>query len=115
MTSADIHAGLLIAEGLGATARLAVELRVSERTYLELARALYRRLAGEPKGGRPAQSHGAWDPLLRAVGGQTALAKALRVRRETVMRWVTGRSAPTDGASDRIADLSETLGVESPV
>lgn len=111
----DVRTGLLLAEGLGACARIAVDARVSERSYLQLARSLYRKLAGEPRGGRPAASHGSWDPLLGAVGGIAALARECIVARRTAQRWVSGQTVPDGEMQARIARLARRYGVGAPL
>lgn len=105
---------LLLTEGLGACARIAVEHRVSERAYLALASAMYRRLAGVSKGGRPAASHGAWDPLLAAMGGQAALAMSLGVSRKSVQRWIVG-AVPGPDVTAEIRAVARNRKVASPV
>lgn len=107
-------AGLLLTEGLGACARIAVESRVSEASYLSLARSLYRRLA-PARPGPVAASHGEWDPLLRACGGQTALARALGVSRLTVVRWVTGQRVPGESDTRAIRAAAKKRGVTAPL
>ena len=109
----DARTGLLLAEGLGACARIAVDARVSEETYLKLARSLYRKLAGEPKPGRRSASHGAWDPLMRALRTQVRAAAELEVSRATLNRWLAG-AEPDDEAKRRIARVARKLGVEGP-
>lgn len=111
----DTERALLLAEGLGACARIAVDEGVTERTYLSLAQRLYRELAGLPQRGRRAASHGDWDPLLRAAGGQGKLAEALGVARKTVVRWVSGATSPGGEDPDRLRALARKHRVASPI
>lgn len=111
----DARTGLLLAEGLGACARIAVDAKVSEESYLKLAQSLYRKLAGEPKPGRRSASHGAWDPLMRALRTQVRAAAELEVSRATLNRWLSGESEPDDRSVERIRRVAKGLKVPSPV
>lgn len=85
---------------LDRAARAAVRDGDDEATFIEQAREAFRAVAGAPKRGRPAQSHGAWDPLIDAVGGQEALARTLGVTRRTLVRWIAAGDPSADVRRD---------------
>jgi len=114
MTTSDAARALLLAEGLGACARIAVESEVGERAYLDLARALYRKIAGVDRGGRPRASHGPWDELLEALGTQANACDELRVSRPTLNRWLRRESEPNKEQRARIARIAQIYKARDP-
>lgn len=114
ISDSDASRALLLAEGLGACARIAVESEVGERAYIDLAKVIYRKIAGPPRRGPLPMPRGPWDEIVAEAGGQTRLAGLLDVSARTVRRWVSGATMPEPEMVGRIQRMATRLGVVSP-
>lgn len=113
MTPSDVSAALLLTEGLGACARIAVESRVSLRAYLAAAESSYRALA-TPAMGRPSPVD-AWTPLVDAFGGVERLAEELGTTRRTLARWRAGSTSVPASRHGRIREMARRRKVQAPL
>lgn len=94
-------------------AHVALRARCKDMGGLTPSQVIERMLV--PRSGRPAGSHGAWDPLMRALRTQVRAADELEVSRATLNRWLSGESDPDERSVERIRRVAKALKVPSPV
>lgn len=61
------------------------------------------------------EARGAWEPLLAAVGGVSALGALLGVPYRTVARWRSGEDQPSKAHVEQLRELASRKGVRAPL